>query len=361
MDAAAVRALVDVIVAFDVTSTDREALCVAIADSERMMRWLQGRQALLARQIAVVDAVAEHTLAEVARIDPRVASKLLKRGETTEMAPTLAAAVLDGDVSGEHVDALSRTLRSVEPPLRPRLVEAAESLVSVAAATTAEEFARRLQREARRLQTDDGMARFERQRRDTRLRTWTDRDTGMWCLSGRFDPRTGATLSRALHDELSRRYAEAVPAWSPSDPMEKQDYLRARALQSLIEGKGGAVGRPEVIVVVDTRDSDPATGGPIVDWGIPIEVPTTVLDDVVSRAAVHTVKVRNGVVIEAPGCLNLGRTTRLANRAQRRALRALYPTCGVLGCSTPFDCCRIHHIIEWESGGTTDLVNLLPV
>jgi hypothetical protein len=76
---------------------------------------------------------------------------------------------------------------------------------------------------------------------------------------------------------------------------------------------------------------------------------------------VHTVVVRNGVVLHAPGNLNLGRSTRLANRAQRRALRGLYATCAIPGCTTHYDRCKLHHVIWWRHGGRTDLDNLLPV
>jgi len=76
---------------------------------------------------------------------------------------------------------------------------------------------------------------------------------------------------------------------------------------------------------------------------------------------IETVVVRNGVVLHAPGQLNLGRTTRLASRAQRRALRAMYSTCAVPGCEVRFNRCKIHHIEWWRHGGRTDLDNLLPV
>jgi predicted restriction endonuclease len=76
---------------------------------------------------------------------------------------------------------------------------------------------------------------------------------------------------------------------------------------------------------------------------------------------VYTVVVRNGVVIHAPGELDLGRTTRLANRAQRRALRALYRSCAIPGCDVRYDRCKLHHVVWWRNGGRTDLVNLLPL
>ena len=123
---------------------------------------------------------------------------------------------------------------------------------------------------------------------------------------------------------------------------------------------GGQPGRPEYVVVVDSSQSDGADR-PAVDWGIPVEVPHRVLAELIGNSDVHPVVVRNGVVIHAPGELDLGRTTRLANRAQRRALRALYATCAIPGCSVRYSRCRLHHIIWWRNGGRTDLDNLLPV
>ena len=68
------------------------------------------------------------------------------------------------------------------------------------------------------------------------------------------------------------------------------------------------------------------------------------LAQMMGEGPVHPVVVRNGVVLHAPGELDLGRTTRLANRAQRRALRALYATCAIPGCSVRYDRCKLHHV-----------------
>jgi hypothetical protein len=73
------------------------------------------------------------------------------------------------------------------------------------------------------------------------------------------------------------------------------------------------------------------------------------------------VVVRNGVVLHAPGQLDLGRSTRLANRAQRRALRGLYASCAIPGCAVGYGHCKLHHVVWWERGGATDLRNLLPL
>jgi hypothetical protein len=90
-------------------------------------------------------------------------------------------------------------------------------------------------------------------------------------------------------------------------------------------------------------------------------VPLRVLEDLAGNADTTTIVVRNGVVLHAPGRLELGRTTRIASRAQRRALRALHATCVVPGCDVPFEHCKIHHVVWWRHGGETDLSNLVPL
>ena len=97
------------------------------------------------------------------------------------------------------------------------------------------------------------------------------------------------------------------------------------------------------------------------EWSFPIEVPWRVWGELFDTAYTILVFVRGGVVLHAPGQLDLGRSTRLANRAQRRALRAVYQTCAIPGFDTVFERCRIHHVHWWRHGGRTDLANLVPV
>jgi hypothetical protein len=203
------------------------------------------------------------------------------------------------------------------------------------------------------------MSRLQRQRRATRLHTWID-DDGMWCLRGQFDPETGLTLHGRLRNIVTALFADHTPPDCPMYPLERQAFLRAHALVALTEGHGTGNGTPEIVAVLDLTHPQP-DGPPTVDWGLPVELPAEVLHRLFDTADVHPIVVRGGIVLHAPGRLNLGRTTRLANRAQRRALRALYPTCAIPGCDTRYDLCKLHHIIWWDHGGATDLDNLLPV
>ncbi|WP_203566449.1 HNH endonuclease [Aestuariimicrobium ganziense] len=57
--------------------------------------------------------------------------------------------------------------------------------------------------------------------------------------------------------------------------------------------------------------------------------------------------------------LTLGRTVRLATRAQRRALRVRdRNTCQFPGCTTSHHL-DAHHLVPWSAGGATDLDNLI--
>jgi len=71
--------------------------------------------------------------------------------------------------------------------------------------------------------------------------------------------------------------------------------------------------------------------------------------------------VHDGIVIDAGGDLDLGRTSRLPNRAQRRALHGLYATCAIPGCCVRYSRTKLHHVVWWRNGGRTDLANLLPL
>ena len=395
------------------SSAERASLEGGLRSIAVVRSWLSSAEADLASRLAVYASFPEQAIAEAGRGTQHDASRVLERSSTLGSVPALADALDDGSVTPAHVDAVTQVAKGLDGAARGKLLERADRLVSIARHGSVSDFRKRLEREAESLRADDGTERFERQKKAARLRRWTDAD-GMWCLSGRFDPLTGVRLNARLQAEIEAAFAESVPEGCPTDPQAKSEFLAACALARILEDGGVAqrAGRPEFVVVIEADDGmhasrtersspphssppggsrrehagselDPrfrggeAAGGdtsdaapspdsddvrrPRVDWGLPVEIPWSVLVELFGGGDVHPVIVRNGVVLYAPGELNLGRSTRLANRAQRRALRALYATCGIPGCATQFDRCKIHHIRWWRHGGLTDLENLLPL
>jgi hypothetical protein len=359
MEGAEVHRLVGEVIGVADDCRDREVLVAAVATVARLQAWLDGRNVRLAVGLAEVAARPSRLVAEAARTPARDADRVLDRARTVEAIPALGEALDAGSVSGGHVDAVGRVLRQLEPSHRDALAASAGWLVKLARESTPGELQKALSVEMDHVRAEDGMSRLERQRRATRLDTWIDAE-GMWCLRGQFDPETGLKLHSRLTNTVSALFAEKCPEDCPMYPLERQSFLRAHALVALTEGRGPRSAAPEIVPVLDLTNPHP-DGTPTIDWGLPVELPAEVLQRLFDTAEVHPIVVRGGVVLHAPGRLDLGRSTRLANRAQRRALRALYATCAIPGCETRYDLCKLHHITSWEHGGATDLHNLLPL
>jgi hypothetical protein len=359
MELVEVHELVGRVAAVDAGCADRLVLEAAVAELRRLKSWVEAREVAVARGLAMVSSFPEKSLADASRSSVRQAEQVLLRGETIAQMPGFGSSLDAGRVSGDHVDVLARTLRQAPPAVRDQLSADAARLVLIAEASTPDEFARSVRAEARRLESDgDGLDRLERQRRAVRLNGWIDRETGMGRWTASWDPEMMVRLENRLDTQVQAMFHDRQPDGCPTDVFEKQSYLRAHALLALLDGRGVRLGRPEIVVVVD--HTTPATQ-PVVDWGLPVELPQRVLDDLFETAVVTTVVVRNGVIIDAPGELDLGRSTRLANRAQRRALGAIYATCAIPGCRVRYSRTKLHHVIWWRHDGRTDLDNLLPV
>ena len=361
MDVGDVHRLVERVAAVDASCADRFTLESAVGELRCLKSWVESREVWLARALREVSSFPEKNLADAARTNLRDAETVMRRAEVVDAVPAFEQAFDAGRVSGAHVDAFERAMRNLEPTPRQLLTDQAPRLVRIAETSSADEFAKTLRREARRLDNEpNAEARLARQKQQVRLHSWLDRQSGMGRWTATWDPETMVRLENAIDAQLETLFHDAQPEGCPTDLLEKQAYLRAHALLAIIDGNGVRLGRPEIVVVVDHTQPQP-DGSPTVDWDTPVDLPQRVLDDLARRAITQTVVVRNGVIVSAPGVLNLGRSSRTANRAQRRALHALYPTCAIPGCSARYSRTRLHHVLFWHHGGLTDLFNLLPV
>ena len=278
----------------------------------RVRAWLDASEADLAGRLKERVSFPESTLADTSMGTLGAASTTIERAETLGAVPDFAAALDDGSITAGHVDAITRAGKGLDDGQRAELFERVGDLADTATGDSVDRFRRRVRDLARDIQRDDGLDRLERQRRDTRMRTWVDRE-GMWNVRGRFDPLTGVRINAALDAAVETLFAESTPDTCPADPVEKQAHLRALAFARLARGATGAgpsarPSRPEFVVVVDvTPTGDAADGGLRVEWPIPVEVPAAVLAELMGDGDVSTVVVCNGIVLYAPGELNLGR------------------------------------------------------
>src|SRR3954451_13394792 len=352
-----VHELVDRAAALESCHRDRVSVEVVVDELRRLRAWIDGREVAAARLMAEVSSFPEKSLADAARTGLRQAEQMLRRCETADQVAEFGMSLDAGRVSGAHVDVLARTLRQVEPAVRDKLIEQASSLVLIAEYATADDFARTVRAEARRLErVTDGLDRLERQRRAIRFSSYIDKESGMGRWQATWDPETMLRLETRIDQQLQAMFHDRQPDGCPTDLIEKQNYLRARAVLALLDGHGARAGKPEVVVVIDHTQPGP-DGKPAVDWGLPVDLPERVLADLCARANTFAVVVRNGVVTDAGGQLDQGRASRQPNRAQRRALRGLYTTCAIPGCCVRFGKTKLHHVVWWRLGGLTDLDN----
>ena len=318
-----VMALMSDLAACDPGAADRREIEECVAASVRVRAWLDGFDVETARALEAKTGYGAKVFADAAHVSLAHGERVIERGRTLDRLPAIAGAVRVGDVTGGHVDAITRALRHVDEKVRPALAAAVDGLVGAARSVPAHEFERRLRVEVRRLQGDDDT----RQKRSIRWRSWVERISGMFRGEFACDPLNAVRIDKRIQDEIDRLFAEHAPDDCPDDPIEKQKYLAGLAVISLLTGNGAGVGKPELIVVVDATQLD-GDGHPTVDWGLPVDLPDDVLRDVAARARLHV------VAIWPPAPLDLGRSQRLASAAQRRVLRALYPTCAIPGCAS---------------------------
>lgn len=195
---------------------------------------------------------------------------------------------------------------------------------------------------------------------------------GRFVLDGELDAENGSIVRNIISAEVDEMFRLGVfSATDGLDPAER----RGQALVQILMRKGhtgtknGEI-RPSVEVIVDEE----------VLRGVPLDAddPEAAADDMARRvcefvdggavtpaalarflcgATVHR------LVLNARGeVLDAGHDIRLANRAQRRALRYRHQGCAFPGCSAPASWCEAHHVIPFDpinGEGPTDLANMV--
>lgn len=366
MDETAVHEGVSWLEDFDASCADQQAVVAAWRGINVIRHRLDVLEVDFAQRLLDVARSPESALVEGLGVSRYRASRLLERARLLASADPatslLAQRFRSGALGVSYVDAFAAVCRVLEPELAADFL-ADTSAVEAAASLSVPRFSERLRLVVERHRRRRGIDRLAQQKRQTRLRTRLDAATGMWHLRGEFDPEAAALLSARIDAVVEEIIAAGVPPDCPTDPFERVGYLKALALVRITKGEAGVGrGRPEMLVVVDTTRRN-EFDEPVVDWGLPVELPigslVTYFDQ---KPGVTVVDIaRNGSLIDRTDRLDLGRQTRLANRVQRRVLRGLHATCVVPGCEVSFSRCDIHHVQWWRHGGTTDLGNLAPV
>ena len=217
---------------------DSTALKCALVEVRKIRAWADASEADLVTRLDGLVSFPEAAIAESTKCSLGQANKTRERAGILAGSPALAAALDHGEVTSGHVDAVTRSLKRLDADQRDEFLDRADNLAHVAAAGTTDQFAKRLDHEVKRIRRDDGESRLARQKRATRLSTWTDGD-GMWNLRGIFDPELALKMSATIETTVAAVFAEHTPEFCPDDPVEKNKFLAAHALARIVHGSAG--------------------------------------------------------------------------------------------------------------------------
>lgn len=353
--------VVDVVVglvAADPGSLDRDGLDRLVDSTQRVRAWLDGYESRIARRArTLADSGSSESagtlLAHRGRRSQRDADQAERRAVVCEEVPGIQDALEDGRLSAEHVDAIASAAATLDESQRSELAELGDQLVEHGATASVEEFTRKCRKLARSLATQPGDTIHDRNRRARKVRTWSDRETGMCKTLIELDAETHATMWSAINAAV----AQARSARQDEDT--NFDHLQVDALVDLISGARAVGARvPQVSALIDLAT---LIGGlhehSVCQTSTGEDLPVETVRRLACEARIIP------VVLGGQGeVLDVGRERRLATRAQRIALRAMYTTCAMPECHAPFDHCQVHHVDEWrEQLGPTDLDRLLPL
>ena len=293
------------------------------------------------------------TLLGRGQVSGRRSRRESERAKLADDMPDLADALRNGDVSGEHLDAVARTRKGLSEEERSLFDELGPELAEDAKKQPVDTFAKKLRKAVDDQRADHGLTRLQKQRQRSFLKMWDDAD-GMGHLDINADLERFAKLRAAIEARTARL---AAAAKASGESVTLGPALQLDALIELIEGAQGGLGRPTITVLVD---HETLVTGPhdhsVCETSAGVPLPITVVHRYTCDGLVQVVTLGDTGLP-----LDVGRKHRTATPAQWAALRAMYATCVWRGCDRPITWTQAHHIDHWEHGGSTDLDNLVPL
>lgn len=171
---------------------------------------------------------------------------------------------------------------------------------------------------------------------------------GTWVTKGTFDPDNGSVI------------ASALAAADSGDLLKPAGLRRAEALSEIAafyldhhDLDLPPRRKPHVSLIVDADHLERGRHADHLGILHPDTVARYLCDCSISRVVADKI---SGAVSQV---LDLGRSTDVVSRAQRRALAVRDEGCRYPGCDRPVSWTDAHHIDHWQHGGPTDLANLV--
>lgn len=370
MEATGVREAIDALSGTILSVADHDELAGASRAVARLQAFVDLAKVQIARRGRELaeeghDAAA-HILLDEARCTGAESRAAKGRERVCGQMPGFEEALATGDVTGAHLDSLANHSKQLTDAERADLAERASELVEAAASQPAALFDRNVRNIVAGIQhrhrTGSDADELDRQRRESSVKRWTDRATGMKHTMLSLDPVRDATMWNVIDAELRRLCRDDSNRQRPFAHLQVEAFVAAvTGSRSGAPGDGSVSGPaeriPEIVVHVDAASlchgRHEHTLCETVDG---VALPVSTVQRMCCEALVQAVIVRPDGTVD-----QICAERRTASRQQRRMLAAMYPTCAHPNCTVGFSNCRLHHIVWWSNGGKTVLANLLPL
>ncbi|MFZ9042361.1 MAG: HNH endonuclease [Ilumatobacteraceae bacterium] len=304
------------------------------------------------------DSSSAHVLLDEGRCTGAESRAAKEREQVCGRMPSFEEALASGDVTAAHLDSLAQHSKHLTTEEQADLAEQVDELVAAAASQPASLFDRNVRNlvagiQSRRRPGSDADE-LDRQRRESCVKRWTDRATGMKHTMLHLDPVRDASMWAIVDAELRRMCRDEANKQRPFGQMQVEAFIAAMTGSTSASGTDRV---PEVVVHVDAgslcHGRHDATLCETIDG---VSLPVSTVQRMCCEALVQAVIVRPDGTVD-----RLCAERRTASRDQRRMLAAMYATCAHPHCEVGFSNCRIHHVEWWTNGGKTVMANLLPL
>ncbi len=413
MDPSDIVATISALGAAEIDILDRDGLASTLRDVARARAWLDAVEVRCTRRTRALAAAGRSDPVEQmhgrhGRHSGKASTTIADRERVTEVMPGFEASLADGAVSAGHLDAIASATRRVDAAVAAEFARYEDALLTHAATDSVDTFARRCRETVRHLaaaHAGNDADELDRQRSASCVKRWVDEIDGMHKTLLSLDPQRDATMWSAVERTLRRLRAIDGNSQLPWNQMQVNAFV-ASTLGGVIDDAPRAASGHEPTAAVPFRSPDAAVeeeaevervpDGPRLDdpetiarvlRSMELRSPeVTVLIDLctlIDGMHEHSVcELEDGctlpvstvrrlccdaeivpVVLGGDGeVLDVGRSRRTPNRAQRRALRAMHRTCIHPGCTVPFAHTKAHHVRFWgRDTGPTDIANLAPL
>ena len=368
-----VRAALDRLLDMDPAVADRDEIAALVSTVAKMRGWLDAYEVRCVRRTGELAAVGRSEpvgsmFARAGQRSGRDAAKVDDRNMVCEQLESFEDALVDGRIAAGHLDGVAAAMRDLDDVTRAEFTAAAPELLDAAVTESVDTFARHCRELSRHLVASRAASdadELDRQRAASNVKRWVDKVTGMCHTHAELDPIRDAALSSAIDAELARLRCADGNAGTPWNQLKANAFVAAvtngitrrrsadnptgNTTADADDGEAAdtihALRVPEITILTDYRTLVEGLHDHSVcetEDGIPIPV-STLRRLCCDAEIIPVVMGTNGVP------LDMGRSIRTANRAQRRALRAMYRTCAHPDCTVTFS--GVHRPSRAAGGG----------